>query len=364
MVYLRTGASADDSMEVSSYQTEYNKWNGFVSRIAVLRQITDIRAASVFSSWKVKGNHDKKATKMLSGMTGRNGESFKQIMASLYRVSYICGDAYAEIIFENDDTENGKIVNLKILPADNIRQNIEKGEIKSYEEINTGKKLAPYRILHIRYNTRGALTHGLGMIESLNNILLSYEQMLQLGQEIYEHMSRPREFLLANTDNKAKLDLIRDAVKEAGDSWSGIAVIPGTLLQDIKEFTLNPSLKPQEWLDTLSKEIFKATATPEIVLGTGYSTSEEDAKTRIAGFMGSIRYDQEMFEEDIRQQIFMQIWPEDPPEIEFTFTQEAYDSMYNRIMQAMPVIESLPSIAPENKQAIIAEMLEDMGLIT
>lgn len=364
MVWLTTGNVDDQyTQHESYYQTKYGTWNGFVHRNPVLRQIIDIRAASVFSSWTVKGPHENQATKILNGMSGRNHESFKQIMANMYRIAYICGDAYAEKIYEGKP-EDGNLIDLHILPSDNIRQIVQKGELKRFEEIDGSAKWEPWKIFHIRYNPRGAMTHGLGMVESMNNMLVSREQIMQIGQEIYERMSKPRELILAKTDNKDKLNMIRDAIKDAGDTWSGIAVLPWTLIEDVKDIQLSVSLKPQEWMEAIDKDIFKATATPEIVLGTGYSTSEEDAKTRIAGFMGSIRYDQEMFEEDIRKQIFEELWPTNPPEIEFSFTQEAYDSMFNRIMGAMPVIESLQTVAPENKELIIKEMLKESGRIT
>jgi len=364
MVWITSGSEGDNyTQHESYYQTKYNLWNGLVSRNPVLRQIIDIRAASVFSSWRVKGTHENQATTILNGIKGRNNESFKQIMANMYRVAYTCGDAYAEKIYDGDPGE-GKIVNLEILPADNIRQVIEKGKIKNYEEVDTGKKFDKFRIFHIRYNPRGAMTHGIGMIESLNNTLISREQLMVIGQEIYERMSRPRELILAKTDNKDKLDMIRDAIKDAGDTWSGIAVLPHTLIEDIKDIQLSVSLKPQEYIDFLDKDVFKATATPEIILGTGYSTSEEDAKTRIAGFMGSIRYDQEMFEEDVRQQIFMEMWPTNPPEIEFSFTQESYDAMYTRVLDTIPIIEAAQTIAPQNKEIMVKEKLKEAGMIT
>lgn len=359
MVVLMAGSVGDDwTSHESYYQTKYGNWNGFVSRIPVLRQIIDIRAASVLSSWRTKGTHDLQASKMLDGFEGRGRQTFKLITASLYKIAYICGDAYAEKIYEGDD-----ITNMEILPSDNIRQVVEKGRIKRFEEINGEMKWQPFQIFHLAYMPRGAMQHGIGMIESMNNILISYEQMIQLGQEIYERMSRPRELILAKTDNSTKLQTIRDAIKEAGDTWSGIAVLPENLISDVKDIQLSVSLKPQEWLDTLSKEIFKATATPEIVLGTGYSTSEEDAKTRIAGFRGSIRYDQKWLEENIRKQIFEEMWPSNPPDIEFSFATEAQDERFNRNLAAMPVIEGSQIMAPENKDAIIQSILEEMGIV-
>ena len=366
MVWITQGNTPDEyNQHETPYQTQYGRWNGLVSRHPVLRQIIEIRAASVFSSWTVKGAHEKAATKMLNKIEGRNGETFKQIMSNMYKIAYKCGDAYAEKIYEDDDPDK-ELIGLHILPSDNIRQIIKKGVIIRYEEIDGNAKWEDdkWKIFHIRYNPCGAMTHGLGMVESMNNILVSREQLMTIGQEIYERMSRPRELILAKTDNKEKLNMLRDAIKDAGDTWSGIAVLPSSMIDKIEDIQLSVSLKPQEFIEYLDKDMFKATATPEIVLGTGYSTSEEDAKTRIAGFMGSIRYDQEDWEEAVRRQIFEEMWPTNPPEIEFSFTQEAYDAMYNRVMSAMPVVESLQTVAPENKELLIKEMLKETGRIT
>lgn len=368
------GQKADEwNRQENYYTTKYADWNGLVSRNAVLRQIVEIRAASVFSSWTVKGTHEKEATRMLENIRGRNGETFKQVLANMYKIAYICGDAYAEIIWDEDGPEAGLIERLEILPSDNIRQCVVKGEIIRYEELDgygtwtpkwSAKDGTLTRIFHVRYNPRGAQSHGIGMVEALNNILLSREQLMQVGQDIYERMSQPKQMLLANTSNDDALQMIRNAIKAAGETWGGVAVVPGRLVDRIETLTLSPSLKPQEFLDYLDKEIFKATATPEIVLGTGYSTSEEDAKTRIAGFMGSIRYDQEVWEDDVKRQLFTQIWPNSAPEIEFAFTQEAYDAMFNRLLAAIPTIEASTVIAPANKEAMIKQIYQETGFIT
>lgn len=361
MVWVTSGSVNDDwNLVETHYQTDYGRWNGFVSRIPVLRQIIDIRAAAVMSSWMTKGTHDKQAAKLLNSFSGRNStETFRSILTSLYKISYICGDAYAEKILNDDD----EIVDLEILPADNIRQIIERGKIIRYEEVDGRATFKPEKLFHLTYMPRGAMTHGIGMIESMNNLLISYEQMLQLGQEIYERMSKPRELILAKTDNDAKLQLIRNAIKDAGDTWSGIAVLPASLIDSIQDIQLSVSLKPQEWLDTLSKEFYKATATPELILGTGYSTSEEDAKTRIGGFRQSIRFDQKWLEESIKKQIFASMWPANPPDIEFSFATESSDEAFVRNLNSLPVIEKMQSVAPENKQAMVKERLIEMGMI-
>lgn len=364
MVTLMAGTQPDEwKPHETYYQTKYKIWNGYVQRLPVLRQIVDMRAASVFSSWMTKGPHDNQATNILKKMQGRGQETFEAIMANMYKIAYICGDSYAVKVYDKEMIED-----LHILPSDNIRQIIEKGKIKHFEEIDSGagqekRQWKPYEIFHLRYMPRGAITHGMGMIEGMQSLLLGYEQMIQLGEEIYTKMARPREIIKARTDNSAKLQLIRDAIKEAGDTWSGIAVMPGTLIEDVVPITLQVSLKPQEWIDTLSKEIFKSTATPELVLGTGYSTSEEDAKTRIAGYIQSIRFDQNWAEQSIKKQLFSEMWPSNPPDIKFSFANEAPDESFRRNLEAIPLISADPTIAPENKAEIIKERLEEMGLI-
>lgn len=345
------------------YRTDYARWNGLVNQTPVLRQVIEIRAASVFSSWTIKGSHKGQAEKILNDMKGRNGfETFKQVMSNMYRIAYICGDSYAEKIYDGDP-EDGRIIDLHILPSDNIRQVIKKGKIIRFEEIDGDAKWEPHRIFHMRYLPRGAMTHGVGMVEGLANTLISRAQIQQIGDEMYERMSRPIVAILANTADPTKLQQIYQAIEKAGDSWGGKVVMPHTLINDIKDIQLSVSLKPQEWIEIKDKEIFKATATPEIVLGTGYSTSEEDAKTRIAGFMGSIRYDQEDCEDAIYRQIFAEIWPSNPPTIELSYTAESFDAMFNREMDTIGKIDSSASIAPENKMAIIQEILEETGRV-
>ena len=359
MVWLQAGNVSDDwTRHEQTYTTDYARWNGYVSRLPVIRQIADIRAASILSSWRTKGPHDSQAATMLDKFSGGRNITLKLILANMYKIAWICGDAYAEKIYEGDD-----IVDLEILPSDNIRIVHKAGNIIRFEEIDGDAKWEPYQIFHLAYSPRGAIVHGLGMLEPLNNLLLGYEQMLQLGSEIYERMSRPRELILAKTDNQAKLQTIRDAIKAAGDTWSGIAVLPATLIEDVKDIQLTVSLKPQEWLTTIESQIFKATATPEIVLGQGYANSEESLAAHMAGFYGSIRYEQKWLAECMRKQIFEEMWPSNPPEIEFSFASELPDEKFERNLAALPVLESSQVIAPENKGAIIKEILQEMGLV-
>ena len=156
-------AQDDWSQFERPYQTMYNMWNGFVQRIPLLRQIVDIRAASVVSSWRTKGTHSEQATNILNDMTGRGYETFKLIMANLYRIAWICGDAYAIKKYDGEN-KDGKINNLEIIASDNIRQITQAGKIIRYERVDRATKYEPFELFHLRYSPRGGMTHGIGMV--------------------------------------------------------------------------------------------------------------------------------------------------------------------------------------------------------
>ena len=358
MVLLQAKPVADDYVKwEATYQTKYAKWNGFVARMPLIKSIIDIRAASVCSSWRTHGDKSEELAENLDNWRGRGTETFKLLIANLYRIAYICGDAYGEIIYDGDTP-----VDMEILPSDNVVQKIKKGKIIRFEEVDGGATWKPSRIFHLTYGKRGAMTHGIGQIEAMNNILIDYEQMLQQGSEIFRLFTKPMQIVLANTDRKEKLDDLATQFKDAEDTFSKTIILPKGLIDKFDAVQLSIPLQPGEWLKELRAEIFMATQTPEIVLGTGYSTSEEDAKTRIAGFRGSIRFDQKWLEENLRQQIFTQIFPKNTPDIQFSYATEAQDERFKRMMEAGTAIQGW-AISPENKMNLIADILSESGLI-
>lgn len=343
--------------EEGTYQTKFLKWKGYVDRIPLLKSIVDIRAASVVASWRTKGKHDKSLADILDNMRGRGDETFKLIMSNMYKIAWVCGDAYAEIIFEGR-----KPVDLEVLPSDNITQIIEKGKIKRYEEIDGEGKWKPDEIFHLPYGKLGAMTHGIGVIPAMNNLLITYEQMFQNGNELFENFVKPREVIMTNTDNTTKNKTIADAFKAADKSFRGKIFLPAGLVQSYDIKVPTTGLDPSKWLKELRDEIFMATQTPEIILGTGYSTSEEDAKTRIAGFRGSVRFDQTWLEEHLRQQLFTQLHPNDTPDIKFSYATEAQDERYNRLRETATTLSGLS--LPDNVKAdLIGDLLKEMGLV-
>ena len=358
MVLLQARPVADDFRRYeSTFTTQYSKWNGFVARNPVLKSIIDIRAASVCSSWKTHGTNAKAMAKSLDAWRGRGDETFKLIIGNLYKIAYVCGDAYGEIIYDGDTP-----VDLHVLPSDNIRQVIKDGKILRFEELDGGMKWQPERLFHITYGKRGAMTHGIGQIQAMQNILVDYEQMLQQGSEIFRLFTKPMQIVYAKTDQQAKLNAIRDQLKDNEDTFSRTIVMPQSLIDKVDTISLSIPLQPGDWLKVLREEIFMSTQTTEQILGVGTVNSEEAAIMQMAGFRGSIRYDQKWLEENIRKQIFEQAYPDGTPDIKWSFATEGADERFRRSIEAGTAIQGW-QISPENKAAITADILSEAGLI-
>ncbi len=359
MALLTNVPKPDDWHKEGYYNTDYQKWNGFVCQIPLLESIISIRAASIMCSWKTEGTHAEQAAEMLDNWDGRGNQGFKELLKSMYSVAYICGDSYAEIIRDGD---SGPITNLIILPSDNIQLVIKDGRIKSYKEKNTQKEFSPDKIFHLRYGTRGASVHGSSKIEGMNNILISFIQMQEQGDNIFRLFSKPRALIHANSDRKADLDKIAERFADKDNLYSAVTVLPATLIGKVEKMDLSMPLNPGDWLKVIQEQIMMATQTSNLVLGGGYSTSEEDAKTRLGGFRQSIRYDQKWLEEAVQTQLFRKMWKTNPPTLKLSYATESQDERFNRDMEAIQIINGL-NITPENKTAIFEDLMVDAGVV-
>jgi len=349
-----------------TYETQFLKWNGLVNDLSLIGSIVDMRAGSVAASYKVTADQTarvKKINKMFDSMDGRGNESFRLIMANMYKIAYVCGDAYAEKVRD----KSGNIVNLEVLPSDNIRQVIKNGSIIRFEEIdagtgNLGVSWKPEDILHLAYNKLGAMTHGRSKVESMQNVLISYKQMLQTMTEIWENTVKPREIIYTNTDNAAKNKTIADAFNDSDKTFRGKIFLPAGLVTKYEVKTVVPGIDPEKSVKAYRTEIYLATQTSEILLGSGYSTSEEDARLRTAGYSASIRTDQEWLEEIVIQQILKEIYPEGTPKIKFSFATEPEDEKFKRQLDAATSISG-HAIPDEVKATLIGERYAEAGVL-
>jgi len=170
---LKTGVSdysvASKTLDVSTSKetrwenSEWTKRLGYYKLIAPLKQ-----AADALADWTVgRGWITDRLTRVkLDRITGWGEDSFKSILWNMLVVKKINGDAYAEIIRDDE----GNLINLKPLnPQTMVTIVNKKGIITKYEEMNfaTGEPTRSYdpsEIFHISNDRIGNEIHGTSII--------------------------------------------------------------------------------------------------------------------------------------------------------------------------------------------------------
>lgn len=355
MVTLAHTAANETFIKEGTYTTQFNSMNAHAKKIPLVASIVNIRAGSVTSSYRLKGDNKDKAAEILRNMRGRGNETFKLIMANMYKIAWMCGDSYGEKIGKGKQLQD-----IEILPSDNVEQHYKRGRIKKFVEIDTQTEFKPSDIFHYTYHRIGAMQHGVGVLTSMHNLLLDYLQAWQDFGELIGNIIKPREVIYTNTDNTTKNTAIADKFKDADKSMRGKIFLPAGLVQKYEVVVPATGYDPAKRIDEIRGEILLATHTPELILGTGYTTSEEDARDRIAGYRGSIRDDQEEAEEHVSSQILEEIFPGQAPDFEFSYANEAQDEYYKRMRETITVISGLALPDPV-KTDLIGDLLREMG---
>ena len=117
------------------YNTNRSQQLGYYKKIPELQAAIDGRAEWAMGNGFVA---DEQTTMLLMTIKGKNNQSFNSIIESMIRDYYIGGDAFTEIIRD----EEGNLMNLKILDPDSmgIVSNAQ-GMITGYEQTSKANKI-------------------------------------------------------------------------------------------------------------------------------------------------------------------------------------------------------------------------------
>lgn len=365
MALLRAAQAQETYLKDGVYRSEFLQWKGFVDRIPILRAILNANADAVTASWRTEGKEAKKMADVLDQFEGNGKETFKLIMNNAIKIAKIGGDYYGEIIYGEFDGIDGEIpLDIITLPPANILQIVKKGRIKRYEEIDGDAKWSPQEMFHLAYNPIGAQTHGNSMIEPMQNILIDLENIMDVGSKIYEHYVKPLTIIYAQADTQAELDKIKDSWKSTMQTIKSDWIIPADVIQKIERHGIPQfsTLDPAHWHRVLLDHVIMSSRVPELALGTGAVNSEESARMQFMGFRQMIRWEQKFLEENLRRQLFVQIFPDDTPDIKFSFGTEAQEERLNRLRNDFQTV-SAAELDPQFKILLQTKLLIDMGVI-
>lgn len=358
MALLKIGAAQGESKNEEK-TSDYLTWLGFVNKIPLLRSIINANADSVTASWQTYGDHAEQMAKILDNFEGTGKETFKQIIHKLFRQAKTGGNAYAEVV-TNDD---GEVLNLIPLPPQNVKVIFQKGIIKKYEETEDGERFQPEEIFHLAYNPWGAQHWGTGVVEPMQNLLIDLLQVQDDMAKIYHRYIKPIHVVEFDSDDSTQIDAFKTEWAKLKNIPEADIIVPKGLVSvtraSIPQFS---TLDPAQWHRILVDQILMSSRVSENLLGIGTQNSEESARMQMAGFNQMVRMDQKWLEENLRRQLFVQAFPESTPKIKFSFASEPQDERFKREMDAFNTVGA-SQLSPELKGLLMIKALQNAGLI-
>lgn len=273
---------------------------GYYTSIPELKRAIDSLAVWVAG----RGFETDKSTEIiLENITGWGEDTFTSILQSLLIMKKVVGDAFAEII-RNDET--GDLLNLKPISPERMKIIVNRqGIIIRYEhqKINgEWEKFEPTEILHLCNNRIADQIHGTSTIDACKWVIDARNEALEDERKI-KHRELALGVLYVDTDDTTKRDEI---IKQYGNAVKNGEVL--VLPKEVAELK-DPGVKPQEklnWIQYLENFFYQAVGIPRVI-ATSQDYTEAASKVGYLTFEPIYVNEQTLLEEDLWNQLAIKI---------------------------------------------------------
>jgi len=331
--YSVDAASTDgafDQKETTYDNTNWSTQFGYYKKIPELKTAIDALAR-----WTIgKGFKSNEITEMaLSTIKGWGKDTFNTILENMIRVSKIGGDAFAEII----RNEEGLLINLKPLDPGSMRIVANrKGLIKRYEQIDrvktkNTKRWNPDQIFHISRNRTADEIHGESMIDAVEEIILMRNEAMADYKKLMHRNVFPIIKWMLDTDDATEIAAFKVKADKASTQGENIFIPKGVAEADVLAVAPNSTLNPLPWINQLNGYFYQAAGVPMIIVGGGEEITEASAKIAYLAWEQTVEEEQLYIEEQVLAQLNLEI------ELEFPATLQnelLSDSSKSETMQA------------------------------
>jgi len=306
--------AAGDQYETTWTNQKWTQYFGYYKQIPELKSSID-----AIARWTVGRGFkaDPNTTIILDNIRGYGEDTFNTILKNMIIVRQISGDAFTEII-RNDE---GTIVNLKPLDPGAMRIVVDRrGIIKRYEQIskvkNPDKKFKPTDILHLTKGRVADEIHGVSIIESVEKIILKRNEALDDYQKVLHRNVYPFKIWHLDTDDQTKINAFVTKVENVVKDKENIFIPKGNVEVEIPSIASNATLNPLPWVEYLSGFFFQAVGIPQIILGGSQEFTEATAKIAYLAFQQSVEDEQRDIEAQLWAQLALKIELEFPASLE------------------------------------------------
>ena|SRR3990167_3622455 len=293
-------------------ETEYtnSKWPlywGYFNSIAEVKSAIIMKAI-----WNVGKGYtaNPETTVILDHVKGIGKDSFLEVLFNMEVIKRVGGDAFAEIIRDDD----GTLLNLKPLDPGSMKIVVDrKGMLKRYEQINklpNGKtsivKFLPDDIFHLANNRLADQIHGISDILSMEKIILADAESFDDIKKIMHRSAKPMIMFKLGTDDQSKIDVFIKKMDEATNKGENIYIPDDKNYVSFEVVQVDVSANVMAWRDDMRNKFYRAVGMPQILFGSA-GTTESGGKMEYLAHETVFEKDQKFLEQQIWNQLQLRI---------------------------------------------------------
>lgn len=264
---------------------------------------------------------DDRTTIILNNISGWGKETFDDIITSMEITANIGGDAYCEII-----RENNIIVNLKPLDPGSMRHVVNRaGLIKRYEQFTKTPKgekgvipFKPEEIFHLVTTRLADEIHGLQQTEALQKTLTALSEHFDDTKKLMHRQVRPLILWKLKTDDTTAIKEFVNKVESAKKLGEDLFIPDdeNAVTYEIVFVPANAMQSPFQWRDMLRNDFYRTIGLPQIIPGGGSDSTESHSKVVYLAFEQLVRARHLYLERQIRTQLGLNIKFNHPASLE------------------------------------------------
>lgn len=293
--------------------TKASQYLGYYKTIPELKIAIDTKA-----TWTIgKGFKSNPLTTLaLSVIKGSGVDTFNSILENMIREYHIYGDAFAEIIRDED----GNLINLKPLDPSAIKIiATEKGIMLKYQQIVKNKvirEMQPEDVLHFARNRIADEIHGTSIIDAVEWIILARNEAMQDYRKLLHRNIYPVRVWTLDTDDTTRINTFKAKVAEAKYQGEDIFIPKDAVTTDLATVPVNSSLNPLPWIQQLQSYFYQCVGVPQIIIGGSNELTQTAAQVVYLAFEQCIEEEQLYIEEQILSQLNLEIELEFPASLQ------------------------------------------------
>ena len=280
-----------------------SQYLGYYKTIPELKKAIDALATWIMGKGYIT---DPSTEIILERVTGWGEDSINSIFWNLLVNKKIYGDAFAEIIRD----EEGELLNLKVLDPAAMRVVVSsKGIIKRYELRSKQNKKAktqrfgPHQILHLCNDRISDEIHGTSVIEACKWVIDARNEAMDTYRKILKR-NLALGVLYIKSEDSSKIDTIMSKYKDAIKNGE-VLVLPDDVAE-IKDsgVTISDFIS---WIRYLENFFYQAVGIPKVILGGSEEFTEASSKVGYLTFEQIYNKEHVELEADLWNQIGIKI---------------------------------------------------------